>query len=53
MLTYSTLAMLYLADIGVRGQGVGMLLWPGVIVHANFVVLLGIAWLKQGKSSAV
>lgn len=40
MLTYSTLAMLYLISIGVRGEGVGVLLWPGVVVHAALVVLL-------------
>src|SRR5271166_6144298 len=41
MLTYSALAMLYLIYIGVRGRGVGLLLWPGVVVHAMLIVLLG------------
>jgi drug/metabolite transporter (DMT)-like permease len=31
VLTYSTMAMLYLIVIGVRGGGVGLLLWPGVV----------------------
>ena len=31
MLTYGTLAALYLAYVGVRGQGVGVLLWPAVV----------------------
>jgi len=52
MLTYSTLAMLYLIVIGVRGRGVGLLLWPGVIAHAILIVLLGGAWLKRRKSPA-
>jgi hypothetical protein len=52
MLTYSTLAMLYLIVVGVRGEEVGLLLWPGVVVHAILIVLLGGAWLKQRKSPA-
>ena len=52
MVTYSALAMLFLIYIGVRGEGVGLLLWPGVVVHAILIVLLGGAWLKQRKSPA-
>ena len=52
MLSYSTLAMLYLVRIGIRGAPVGLLLWPGVVVHAIFIVLLGGAWLKQRKTPA-
>ena len=40
MLTYGTLAALYLAYVGVRGQGVGVLLWPAVVVHAILIILL-------------
>ncbi len=47
MLTYSVLAMLYLIVIGVRGEAVGILLWPGAIVHAIIIVLLGRAWWKE------
>jgi hypothetical protein len=39
MVTYM-LAMLFLIYIGVRGEGVGLLLWPGVVVHAVLIVLL-------------
>src|SRR5271167_598766 len=39
MLTYSTLAMLYLIRIGIRGAPEGPLLWPGVVVHAIIVAL--------------
>ncbi len=52
MLTYSTLAMLYLIYIGVRGEGVGLLLWPGVVVHAILVVLLFRERLKNEKTPA-
>jgi hypothetical protein len=51
MLTYSTLATLYMFAIGVGGY-VGILLWPAVVVHAILTVLLGRAWLKQRKSPA-
>lgn len=34
MLTYSTLAMLYLAYVGFTGVG-GILLWPAVAIHAG------------------
>ncbi len=50
MLTYSTLAMLYLISVAVRGEGIGPLLWPGVAVHAILIALLGGAWLKQRRS---
>ena len=52
MLTYSTLAMLYLIRIGIRGIPVGLLLWPGVAVHALLIALLGVAWYKQRKTTA-
>jgi hypothetical protein len=50
MLTYSALAMLYLIVVGVGGEPVGLLLWPGVAVHAILIVLLGGTCLKQRKS---
>jgi len=50
MVTYSVLAMLFLIYIGVRGESVGLLLWPGVVVHAILIVFLGSARLKQRKS---
>lgn len=46
MLTYSTLAMLYLAYLGVIG-GVGILLWSAVAVHAGLSILLVRAWWKE------
>jgi hypothetical protein len=50
MVTYSLLAMLVLICIGVRSEGVGVLLWPAVVAHAIVIALLGGAWLKQRKS---
>jgi hypothetical protein len=47
MLTYSALAMLYLSYIGVRGEAVGLLLWPAVVVHAILVVVLVRVRLKE------
>jgi hypothetical protein len=43
MLTYSVLAMLYLIRIGVRGAPVGLLLWPGISVHALVIAFLAVA----------
>lgn len=43
MLTYGTLAALYLAYIGIS-QGAGVLLWPAVVVHALLIILLFRAW---------
>ena len=49
MLTYNTLAMPYLAYVGVIG-GVGILLWPAVAAHAGLFVLLIRAWWKQRRA---
>jgi hypothetical protein len=40
MLTYSTLALLGLTFIGVRGERAGVLLWAAVVAHAIIGVLL-------------
>ena len=48
MSTYSTLAMLYLAYVGVNG-GMGILLWPAVAVHAGLSVLLIRAWWNERR----
>lgn len=44
MVTYGTLAALCLVYVGVRGQTVGVLLWPAVVVHALLIILLLHAW---------
>jgi hypothetical protein len=47
MLTYSSLATLYLAYLGIDGEWVGRLLWPAVAAHAVLTVLLARAWFKE------
>ena len=44
MLTYGALATLYLLYLGIRGEWVGPLLWPAVVVHAALTVLLTRSW---------
>jgi hypothetical protein len=50
MLTYSSLAMLYLVYLGVRGEWVGKLLWPAVAVHAILTIFLAWVWSKERKT---
>jgi hypothetical protein len=47
MLTYSALVTAYLAYVGIRGEWVGPLLWPAVVVHAGLTLLLTRAWLSR------
>jgi hypothetical protein len=37
---YNLLATIYLAYLGFAGQLVGLLLWPAVVLHAVFSILL-------------
>ena len=53
MLTYSTLAMLYLTGVGMRGATVGPLLWPAVVVHGILAILLVRVQAKERKSRVV
>ena len=45
MATYSAAVALYLAYVGVVGGFTGIFLWPAVVLHAIFTVLLGSVWL--------
>jgi len=47
LFTYGLLATLYLLATGLRGEFVGRLLWPAVIVHVVYTFLLGRAWLSR------
>src|SRR2546430_8354341 len=47
MLTYGALVTLYLAYLGVIGEWVGPLLWPGVVIHALLTALLARAWFQS------
>jgi hypothetical protein len=49
MVTYSSLAMLYLAYLGINGR-VGILLWPAVAAHSGLTVLLVLAWRKERRA---
>jgi len=49
MLTYSALAMLYLLYLAIRGEWVGLLLWPVVAVHGILTVLLARTWFQSRK----
>jgi hypothetical protein len=49
MLTYSTLATVYLAHLALGGEWVGPLLWPVVGLHAVLTILLGRVWFMSLK----
>lgn len=51
MRTYGILAVLYLVYVGVRGEWVGVLLWPAVAAHALLVMLLRRARSQEGTRS--
>jgi hypothetical protein len=44
MLTYGALVTLYFLCLGIRGEWVGPLLWPAVMLHAVLTLLLARAW---------
>jgi hypothetical protein len=48
MLTYSTLATLYLVYLGVRAEWVGPLLWPAVVLHVVLTFALAVL-LRNAK----
>ena len=49
MLTYSALVTLYLLSLAIRGEWVGPLLWPVVVLHGILTVLLARAWFQLQK----
>jgi hypothetical protein len=48
MLTYGTLVTLYLSCLGIRGDWVGPLLWPAVVLHAALTFLLARSAIARG-----
>ena len=50
MLTYSTLATVYLAWLAIGGQWAGPFLWPAVGLHAVLTILLARAWFMRPKA---
>lgn len=53
MLTYDLLVTLYLLYLGIRGEWVGPLLWPAVVLHAILTVLLMRAWFKPPEERPI
>src|SRR4029077_21067226 len=51
MLTYSGLVTLYLLYLGIRGEWVGPLLWPVVVIHALLTALLARSWFQSRTPS--
>ena len=51
MLTYSALITLFFLYLGIRGEWVGPLLWPGGVLHAVLTFLLAGAWRNTRKGS--
>src|SRR4029453_48874 len=50
MLTYNALATLYLLYLAIRGEWIGPLLWPAVVLHTILTLLLVVAWRQEPKS---
>ena len=49
MLTYSALVTLYLGSVAIRGEWVGKLLWPVVVLHTVLTVLLARSWKQTTR----
>ena len=52
MLVYGALVTAYLSYLGVRGEWVGPVLWPAVVLHAVVTLLLTRAWLNLQQNEA-
>jgi hypothetical protein len=52
MLTYGALVTAYLLYLGVRGEWVGLLLWPAVMLHALLTLLLARACFKPHENGS-
>ena len=51
MLTYSALVTLYFLSLAIRGEWIGPLLWPVVVIHAVLTALLAWAWFQSRTPS--
>jgi hypothetical protein len=49
MLTYNSLATIYLFRLGIGGEWVGPLLWPAVALHGILSLLLARQWSLGNK----
>jgi len=52
MLIYNVLIALYLAHLGTVGHLGGLLLWPGVALHAVVALLLAWTWRDERRTTA-
>ena len=52
MLTYNALIALYLTYLGTVGHIGGLLLWPGVVLHAVVALLLVWMWRNERRTRA-
>jgi len=52
MLTYTLLAMIYLAVVGLSGYA-GVLLWPAVVAHAILAILLFRARFREERARTI
>ena len=52
MLTYGMLVTVYLTYLGIRGEWVGFLLWPAVVLHGVLTLLLARAWRKPRSQTS-
>ena len=52
MLIYNVLIALYLAHLGKVGHLGGLLLWPGVALHAVVALLLVWTWRDERRTTA-
>ena len=52
MLTYNALIALYLTYLGTVGHIGGLLLWPGVVLHAVVALLLVWMWRNERRTGA-
>jgi hypothetical protein len=50
MLTYNLLATSYLGYLGIAGKSAGVLLWPAVLLHLFFTVLLAAEFVAAGRA---
>ena len=51
MLTYNSLAALYLVYLGLGGDWSGILLWPAAVLHAVLASLFAVAWFNERKTA--
>jgi hypothetical protein len=49
MLTYGALVTVYLPYLAIRGEWLGPLLWPVVLLHGILTLLLARAWFQSRK----